>query len=292
MLPLKKKCPPSKKSEAQMAYGTFFGKENKNLKVESIHNMHSTQFHYIVKPGDTLESICKNTHITLDTLLKLNDLQAKSKVYTGMELVVDEPGSIDLPPMPCSIDKGWGYTHVVTSYDTLEGIALAYNTNVDLIRRDNREYFPIGERSELYKGMLLHIRLGMSVADDVVGGDVEEYVVRGKDTIEKVLSKYDMNIRELIKYNKSIFPMGSKLCVRKGMTIHVKKKGARQDQRQNYAEVVLSKKIHLVEMGDTPQGLIEMYNMSMDEFREWNRCYFPKGYTGRIVPGNKVVVKN
>ena len=46
----------------------------------------STASYYTVKSGDTLGGIAKKTGVSLNTLYKLNGLNAKSKIYPGMKI--------------------------------------------------------------------------------------------------------------------------------------------------------------------------------------------------------------
>ena len=41
---------------------------------------------YVVKKGDTLGGIAKKTGTSLNTIYKLNGLNAKSKIYPGMKI--------------------------------------------------------------------------------------------------------------------------------------------------------------------------------------------------------------
>ena len=42
--------------------------------------------YYIVKSGDTLGGIAKKTGVSLNTLYKLNNMNAKTKIYPGMKI--------------------------------------------------------------------------------------------------------------------------------------------------------------------------------------------------------------
>ncbi len=80
------------------------------------------RFH-VVEEGDALLRIAKSEGISLDELLRLNDLDKKKKLQPGQKL--------KLPPAkPKKI-------HQVKKGDTLIGIAKRYGVSVDAIRRDN-----------------------------------------------------------------------------------------------------------------------------------------------------------
>jgi len=120
-------------------------------------------FRYHVQEGDTLASVAHQTQTTEAALLALNPLLGRKKrhvkLYPGQQLIVEEARAVSLPPPPECIDSGWGQMHLVRAGETMRGIAALYNTTEEILRQDNRRYFPTGERSMLCPGQLLHVRL-------------------------------------------------------------------------------------------------------------------------------------
>lgn len=290
-----------------MVYGTFYGSTEGGLTSDRIHQTHRGQtlaFRYIVEKGDTLQKIAQKTHRKVEDVFRLNaDLFSGSKhpkVYVGQALIIDDPGSLSLPPPPALIDEGWGQMHVAASGDTLESIAEAYNTTTDAIRSDNRQYFPVGERRSLYAGQILRIRQVNTVDHaKVVSADkdkIERYqthtVVLPMDTLESIAEHYGMTVPELLEANRVQFPVGARLDLHNGMTLIVRQKEKKEQSgtMRNIAEVTLTKQIHQVQPGDTTESIAEQYNMTRDELREFNRAVFPKGYRGTIRPGMQLVV--
>lgn len=278
-----------------MVYGTFHGNAGM-ITTEKINQTHAGQslaFRYIVEQDDTLEVIARKTHRQPEDLYRLNSHLFNGtrhpKVYVGQALVIDEPGSLSLPPPPALIDDGWGQMHVVTSSDTLDSIAQAYNTSEDAIRSDNRQYFPVGERRAVFPGQMLHIRQINTVATGRYIEQPEYYSVGPSDTFETIAGKTGMSIQELLDCNRVQFPRGSRLELHPSMKLIVRGKKPKVSMR-NIAEVVLTKQIHIVQEGDTPRRISEKYNMSMDQLREYNRAIFPKGYRGHIRAGHQLVV--
>ncbi|KAG6975727.1 hypothetical protein JG688_00002089 [Phytophthora aleatoria] len=285
-------------------------------------------FRYHVREGDTLASIAHKTQTTEAALLALNPLLGRKKrhvkLYPGQQLVVEEAHAVSLPPPPECIDNGWGQMHLVRSGETLRGIAALYNTTEEILRQDNRRYFPTGERSLLCPGQLLHVRLmntgEMEKDDPVASGDADAkasalnamseqeatytgtspafaryktHLVAPSDTFESICKTYSIPYSHFLQINRGRYPVGQRAELVPGERVIVPDLLAAQQaaSRRNIAEVKLTKQIHVVEPGDTPEELAKRYGMTYDEMREYNRAYFPKGYRGEIRPGYKLVVK-
>ncbi|ETN12386.1 hypothetical protein PPTG_09232 [Phytophthora nicotianae INRA-310] len=285
-------------------------------------------FRYHVREGDTLASIALKTQTTEAALLALNPLLGRKKrhvkLYPGQQLVVEEAHAVSLPPPPECIDNGWGQMHLVRSGETLRGIAALYNTTEEILRQDNRRYFPMGERSLLCPGQLLHVRLmntgEMEKDDPVANSDADAkasalnamseqeatyastsaafaryktHLVTPTDTFESICKTYNIPYSHFLQINRGRYPVGQRAELVAGERVIVPDLLAAQQaaSRRNIAEVKLTKQIHVVEPGDTPEDLAKRYGMTYDEMREYNRAYFPKGYRGEIRPGYKLVVK-
>ncbi|KAG6584793.1 peptidoglycan-binding protein [Phytophthora cinnamomi] len=283
-------------------------------------------FRYDVQAGDTLAGIAHKTQTTEAALLALNPLLGRKKrhvkLYPGQQLIVEEARAVSLPPPPECIDNGWGQMHLVRAGETLRGIAALYNTTEEILRQDNRRYFPTGERSLLCPGQLLHVRLmntgEMERDDPALGADAtastlnaqsdaeatytgtsaafaryKTHLVAPTDTFEAICKAYSIPYSHFLQINRGRYPVGQRAELVPGERVIVPDLLAAQQaaSRRNIAEVKLTKQIHVVEPGDTPEELARRYGMTYDEMREYNRAYFPKGYRGEIRPGYKLVVK-
>ncbi|KAL4158462.1 hypothetical protein PRNP1_004238 [Phytophthora ramorum] len=283
-------------------------------------------FRYHVQAGESLASIAHKTQTTEAALLALNPLLGRKKkhvkLYPGQQLIVEEARAVSLPPPPECIDQGWGQMHLVRAGESLRGIAALYNTTEELLRQDNRRYFPTGERSLLCPGQLLHVRLmntGEMERDDPSGdadatasalnavGEQEAtytgtsaafaryktHLVVPADTFDTICKAYSIPYAHFLQINRGRYPVGQRAELVPGERVIVPDLLAAQQaaSSRNIAEVKLTKQIHVVEPGDTPEELAERYGMTYDEMREYNRAYFPRGYRGEIRPGYKLVVK-
>lgn len=284
-------------------------------------------FRYEVQEGDSLARIAAKTGTSEARLRALNPLLAasggssrKTRVYPGQQLVVEEARQVSLPPPPEVIDNGWGQMHLVRSGETLKDIAVQYNTSEELLRQDNRQFFPAGERGVLFPGQLLHVRIvntgdmedarivrpADSYGNDDGAAEVVTYasssatyskykthLVEKRDTFESICKAYAVSYPQLLQINRGRYPVGARAELVVGERLIVPDLYASQQEasRRNVAEVKLTKQIHVVEAGETPEAIAAMYGMTYEEMREFNRAYFPKGYRGEIRAGYKLVVK-
>lgn len=95
---------------------------------------------YVVKKGDNLYSIARSNNITIDTIMKDNDLSSTAlrvgqvlKIRTGTPTVFEECYGPDYTP-PETIDT---ITYTVKKGDSLYSIASRYNTSVTAIMNLN-----------------------------------------------------------------------------------------------------------------------------------------------------------
>lgn len=287
-------------------------------------------FRYEVQEGDSLARIAAKLSTTEERLRELNPMlvpatasrKHRVKVYPGQQLVVEEARQVSLPPPPEVIDNGWGQMHLVRSGETLKSIAMQYNTTEELLRQDNRQFFPTGERGVLFPGQLLHVRIvntgGMedvrvtrdgsisssSDSSDLSGATYtstsavaytkyKTHVVEKKDSFESICKAYAITYAQLLQMNRGRYPVGARADLVVGERLIVPDLYASQQaaSRRNVAEVKLTKQIHIVEVGETPESIAAKYRMTYEELREFNRAYFPKGYRGEIRVGYKLVVK-
>ncbi|OQR98226.1 hypothetical protein ACHHYP_09009 [Achlya hypogyna] len=266
-------------------YGTW-----SNKKAES-----SAPFRYSVIKGDTLSSIAAKTNMSESKIKELNPLifcGKSSSVYPGQELIVDEPLAVSLPPPPEFIDQGWGQMHVVRSGDTVKSIATEFNTTEEAIRNDNRQYFPKGERGIMFPGQMLHIRvINTSPEAEVRDPHALLHIVAPGDTFESICATHATTKERLLLKNKVAFPNGMKPRLVVGQALVVGRNTAAEDRMRHIGEVKLTKQIHVVQVGESPESIAADYGMTIDELREFNRAYFPKGYRGEIRPNYKLVVK-
>lgn len=113
--------------------------------------------YYLVKSGDNLSSVAAKFKTTVADLQKWNNLST-TNIKEGMQLAVKNPetskakSSASAPSLKQALDSRQ-IKHVVTSGDTLWGIAKKYNTTVAEIKRKNNL-----ENDKIAPGMVLVIQ--------------------------------------------------------------------------------------------------------------------------------------
>lgn len=192
--------------------------------------------------------------------------------------------------------------HVVQPGETLETIAELYRTTPLCIRRDNRQYFPSGDRGSMMAGQLLHIRqINQGQPAGQTGtmlGVISDqkykmHRVSKNDSIESICANHDISLSRLMQLNPRHFLNSARASLSSGTDLIVPDHEATKMayMHRHISEVTLTKQIHTVENGETPASISAQYQMNLDELRELNRSYFPKGCRGQIWAGCKLVVK-
>ncbi len=116
---------------------------------------------YVVQSGDTLLSIAIEYDTTVEALLQANDLDERQMIYAGQELIIPPRGSVDgstpAPNTPTASSRETDVViHVVQPGESLFGIALQYDTSMEVIMAAN----DITDAQWIYAGQELIIPLG------------------------------------------------------------------------------------------------------------------------------------
>ncbi|MCG0274900.1 MAG: LysM peptidoglycan-binding domain-containing protein [Thermosediminibacteraceae bacterium] len=85
---------------------------------------------YIVQPGDTLYSIAQRTGVTVDQIVRLNNIQDPNRIFPGQMLLL--PPEAQLPDVPPGF-----FRYTIRSGDTLYSIARRYGTTVSALINAN-----------------------------------------------------------------------------------------------------------------------------------------------------------
>lgn len=83
---------------------------------------------YVIRPGDTLTRISRQTGVPVPDLRAANDISNPDRIYAGRTLHV--PGAATAP-------AAGGVMHRVATGETLLGLALRYRSSVGAIAREN-----------------------------------------------------------------------------------------------------------------------------------------------------------
>ena len=132
---------------------------------------------YRVRKGDSLEGIAREKGTTVDTLMRLNGIRSKNRIYVGQKLKI--PGS--LPVETYRVRKG----------DTLAGIARRHGTTINTLLQLNN----LKSRNRIYVGQRLKIPSDMRTLSST-------YVVKKGDTLARIAGLHGTTVNALMRLNR------------------------------------------------------------------------------------------
>ncbi|KGX91848.1 LysM peptidoglycan-binding domain-containing protein [Pontibacillus marinus] len=158
---------------------------------------------YVVKSGDVLWKIAQMYDVTVDQIVKENNLDPNDYLKIGQTLTIPTSKK----PIPFNPDEKNG-EYVVKSGDTLWKIASKLNTTIDqlikLNQLDTNEYLMIGQTLKYPTSKTVHM-------------------VEGGDTLWKISQKYDVPLDNLIQINdldpSEYLYYGQKLIIPQGKPV-------------------------------------------------------------------------
>ena len=187
---------------------------------------------YVVKKGDTLYSISKRFNISIDELIRLNNL-ANNNLRIGQVLLIRE----DYPAAS---------NYIVKKGDTLYSIARSNNTTVSALKEANQltsDQLKVGQE--------------LIIPDEVIpdneidfGEEYDIYQVVKGDSLWSISKKYGITFQELIDINNL-----SDLTLQIGQQLLVPK---------------TDKTIYTVQNGDTLWSVARNNNMTVQELKDLN----------------------
>lgn len=130
---------------------------------------------YTVQAGDTLTAIANKYGTTVDSLVALNSIADKNKIYVGQILKISGTTS----------NNSTSYT--VQAGDTLSGIASKFGTTYQELARINN----ISNPNLIYVGQVIKIN----------GVSSNTYTVQKGDTLSEIAQKYNTTVSELASKN-------------------------------------------------------------------------------------------
>lgn len=130
---------------------------------------------YTVQAGDTLTAIANKYGTTVDSLVALNNIADKNKIYVGQVLKISGTTSNN------------SITYTVQAGDTLSGIASRFGTTYQELARINN----ISNPNLIYVGQVIKVN----------GVSSNTYIVQKGDTLSEIAQKYNTTVSELASKN-------------------------------------------------------------------------------------------
>ena len=135
---------------------------------------------YTVKSGDTLSAIANDFGVTVDQLVRWNNISNPNLITVGQILYFSDKSSSG---------SGSGITYVVQAGDTLSGIAARFGTTVaELVSLNN-----ISDPNLIYVGRVLKIPSS--------GNSSRTYTVQAGDTLSYIAAKFGTTVANLVTLN-------------------------------------------------------------------------------------------
>lgn len=140
---------------------------------------------YIIKKGDTIESISSRFNVSRDYLIDINNMYYIEDFKEGREIIVPKES------------ENYFNTYVIEKGDTLYQIAKKYNINPDLLSSLNG----INKDDYIYPNQEIL----------VPKNNYKYYITSEGDTLKTVKDLFDVTYEELLKQNKAIYLLKEQL---------------------------------------------------------------------------------
>lgn len=181
-------------------------------------------FMYTVKKGDTLYSIARIYHTTVEEIKKLNYLTS-NQLYLGQVLRIPEvytkPEEMYLPEYN---------NYQVKKGDSLYSISKKFGVSIELLMQDNalaNQVLVVGQNLKIRKNNTSGI-LECYGDEYIPSNSFMEYVVVLGDTLYSIAKKYGVSVNDLMKNNNltsTNLTIGQVLKIPNNNVIYVVKKG-------------------------------------------------------------------
>lgn len=140
---------------------------------------------YTVERGDTLISIAEAFDVELDAILIANNIIDPSRIAVGQVLVI--------PTVALTVPR----THVVQAGETLDDLAIRYNTTIEALVATNELAAP----SNLFVGQVITL--------PAIGGAANfprTYTIEIGDTLRTIGDQYGVTWQQIAAYNNIVNP--------------------------------------------------------------------------------------
>ena len=204
-------------------------------------------FEYVVKSGDTLYGISKKYDVSVNDLIRFNNLNFNI-LSIGQILKIPENYSDIINDLPSY------FNYTVKKGDTLYKIAIENNIDLDTLMKDN------GLTSNILKiGQVLKIRDNDSFVEECFGSsyipvDDITYTVKKGDTLYSISKYFNITTSDLYNYNNlksNTLSIGQVLKIPSNSNIE-------------------PELIYIVKKGDSLYSIAKKYNTTVDSIKKKN----------------------
>jgi membrane-bound lytic murein transglycosylase D len=155
---------------------------------------------YTVKRGDFLEKIAKNHAVSLNDVLRWNNLTKRSTIRVGDEIKLYLPSLSEPKNSPSTValrSEGNKVTHKVKSGESISTIAMRHGVNTNDIYKWNK----LNSRSVLQVGQSITVYKSEPKTTSKTAVLTMAHVVRSGDNPSDIAKKYKIKLRDLYALN-------------------------------------------------------------------------------------------
>lgn len=242
---------------------------------------------YTVKKGESAYHIAREHGITVEELLKINELNSVKSIKTGKTIQVPsvKKGSTTFAKKENKEQHQSEQSYIVKKGDTLFSIAKKHNVEVEDLANWNgirgNQMLKIGDKIALKPTQEQKSDFNSIAEQKDKGLSIKNiyYTVNSGDTISAIAKKLSTRPENIMEMNnlsaKSILHVGQKLIIRKE-TIEEENKSEPFDvasnistEKTNFSENHINK-IYEVQKGDTLGKIASLNKIKLDNLKKWN----------------------
>lgn len=247
---------------------------------------------YVVKSNDNLVDISNMFNVRVSDIRNWNNLPYTSRAKVGQELTIYVPN--DKVDYYASIDQmsekerkslilannGDSYIeHRVRSGESLSSIASKYGVSVSQLKNWNNltsNTISRGKKLLIYSSNNTYEKNSLAKNNF---SKPNKYQVKKGDSLGKIAQKFNVSIAQLKSWNKL-----SSNNLKAGQTLFVQEKQINSIGDNSYR--TNSNLInHKIKDGETISEIADMYNVTVDEIKNWNNLK-----TNKLISGKSLVI--
>ncbi|HDQ04088.1 MAG TPA: LysM peptidoglycan-binding domain-containing protein [Deltaproteobacteria bacterium] len=218
---------------------------------------------HVVTRGDTLERIARRYDMTVEELMRLNNIQSQNRIY------IDQKIALSAPPSASPFPARSATTYVVLPGDTLGGIAQKNDLTVaELMRLNN-----IKSQDRIYAGQ----RLVLADTSAESPARPEKHVVTSGEALEQIARRYDVTVADLMEANN----LQSRDRIYVGQKISIP-----ENLGAGAGNAKATEQIYTVGRGDTLEGIAKRFNTTIESLMAANNLES----SNLIFAGQKIII--
>lgn len=224
---------------------------------------------YIVQPGDTITSIAAAFDVDADAILIANNIIDPNRIRVGQSLVIPT-GALTVPR-----------THVVGAGETLNDIAIRYNTTVEALIATNN----------LTAGT--NLRIGTVLTLPPTGGPAtfpRTYRLEIGDTLRSVAAEFGTTWQAIAAFNNIPNPnyvqAGTIITIPPADFVPLATGGPVTTQTTTPVVTTPAPMTYVVQQGDVLAVIAQNFNVTLDSLRQFNNLT----PSDAIFPGDVLVI--